>query len=61
MILSRLSAAAGGEPDVVEKCLKGSQFRHEDLKVHLDGYNLLPFFKGEVKERTAERIRVLER
>ena len=43
-------AAAGGDPDVVEKCLKGSQFGNETFKVHLDGYNLMPFFKGEVKE-----------
>ena len=42
--------AAGGEPDVVAKCLKGHQANGKTFKVHLDGYNLMPFFKGEVKE-----------
>ncbi|CAN7515930.1 arylsulfatase [Bosea sp. LjRoot90] len=43
-------AAAGGDPDIVAKCLKGSQIGNKTFKVHLDGYNLMPFFKGEVKE-----------
>jgi arylsulfatase A-like enzyme len=43
-------AAAGGDPDVVERCKKGCQSGNKTFKVHLDGYNLLPFFKGEVKE-----------
>ena len=42
-------AAAGGDPDIVEKCLKGSQIGDKTFKVHLDGFNLMPFFKGEVK------------
>jgi arylsulfatase A-like enzyme len=42
--------AAGGEPDVVAKCLKGHQAGNKTFKVHLDGYNLMPFFKGELKE-----------
>jgi arylsulfatase A-like enzyme len=43
-------AAAGGDPDVVERCKKGCQSGNKTFKVHLDGYNLIPFFKGEVKE-----------
>ena len=43
-------AAAGGESDVVAKCLRGSQIGSKTFKVHLDGFNLMPFFKGEVKE-----------
>ncbi len=43
-------AAAGGDPDIVEKCLKGSQIGDKTFKVHLDGFNLVPFFKGEAKE-----------
>ncbi len=43
-------AAAGGNPDIVESCKKGCQLGKKSFKVHLDGYNLLPFFKGEVKE-----------
>jgi arylsulfatase len=42
--------AAAGDPDVVTKCLKGDQVGNKTYKVHLDGYNLIPFFKGEVKE-----------
>jgi arylsulfatase A-like enzyme len=43
-------AAAGGDPAVVERCKKGCQSENKSFKVHLDGYNLMPFFKGEVKE-----------
>src|SRR5579871_82449 len=43
-------AAAAGEPDLVEKVRKGYQAGNKTFKVHLDGHNLLPFFKGEVKE-----------
>ena len=43
--------AAAGVPDVKEKLLKGySAGDDKNFKVHLDGYNLVPFFKGEVKE-----------
>ncbi len=42
--------AAVGEPDVKEKLLKGHRANGRDFKVHLDGYNLLPYFKGEVEE-----------
>ena len=41
--------AAAGEPDVKEKLLKGHRANGRDFKVHLDGYNLLPYFKGEVE------------
>jgi arylsulfatase A-like enzyme len=43
-------AAAGGDPDVVAKCAKGYATGGKNFKVHLDGYNLIPFFKGEQKE-----------
>jgi arylsulfatase len=42
--------AAGGDPDVVAKCAQGYKAGNKTFKVHLDGYNLIPFFKGEVKE-----------
>ena len=41
-------AAAGGEPDVVAKALNGYAAGGKTFKVHLDGSNLMPFFKGEV-------------
>jgi arylsulfatase len=43
-------AAAGGDPDIVSRCLKGCQSGSRTFKVHLDGYNLMPFFEGEAKE-----------
>jgi arylsulfatase len=43
-------AAAAGEPDLVAKLLKGSTLNGKSFKVHLDGMNLMPFFKGDVKE-----------
>jgi arylsulfatase len=43
-------AAAAGEPDLVAKVKKGYTANGKQFKVHLDGYNLVPFLKGEVKE-----------
>ena len=42
--------AAAGEPDITEKLLQGHQAGNKTFKVHLDGYNFLPYFKGEVKK-----------
>lgn len=42
--------AAAGEPDIVEKLKKGHKAGNKTFKVCIDGYNLLPFLKGEVKE-----------
>jgi arylsulfatase len=42
--------AAGGEPDIVEKLKKGYKAGNKTFKVYIDGWNLTPFFKGEVKE-----------
>jgi arylsulfatase len=39
--------AAVGEPDIKEELLAGHSAMGRDYKVHLDGYNLLPYFKGE--------------
>ncbi len=43
-------AAAAGDPDIVDKCLRGAQIGSKTFKIHLDGFNLVPFFNGEVKE-----------
>jgi arylsulfatase len=43
-------AAAGGDTSVVERCMKSCTSGAKSFRVHLDGYNLMPFFKGEVKE-----------
>jgi arylsulfatase len=39
--------AAAGDPDVKEKLLKGMKAGDKTFKTHLDGYNFMPFFKGE--------------
>jgi arylsulfatase len=45
--------AAAGEPDVKEKLLTGHQAGSKTFKVHLDGYNMLPFLtvQGERSPR----------
>ena len=48
--------AAAGVPDVVEKCKQGYQANGKTWKVHLDGHNFLPFFKGEAKESPRDAI-----
>lgn len=42
--------AAAGEPDIVAKCLTGYEAGSKTFKVHLDGFNLMPFFRGEVMD-----------
>jgi arylsulfatase A-like enzyme len=42
--------AVGGEPAIVEKLKAGYKAGDKTFKVYIDGYNLLPFLKGEVKE-----------
>jgi arylsulfatase len=39
--------AAGGDPDIREKLLEGHQAGSKSFRVHLDGYNLLPYLTGE--------------
>lgn len=39
--------AMAGEPDIVEKCKKGHKAGDQTFKVHLDGFNLLPFLTGK--------------
>ena len=48
--------AAVGEPDIVEKLKKGHQANGKQWKVHLDGYNFMPRFKGEVDKGPREQI-----
>ena len=48
--------AAAGEPDVVEKLKKGHTANGRDFRIHPDGYNFLPYFKGEAKEGPRREI-----
>lgn len=40
-------AAANGEPDLVAKLRQGYEIGDNSYKVHLDGFNLLPFLSGK--------------
>lgn len=42
--------AAVGEPNIAEKLQNHHKVGAQDYKVHLDGYNLLPFLTGEAKK-----------
>ena len=42
--------AAAGEPNIKQKLLTGYKAGQMTYKVHLDGYNWMPYFKGEVRE-----------
>ena len=42
--------AMAGEPDIVEKLKKGHQAAGKTFKVHIDGYNLLPYLTGQEKK-----------
>jgi arylsulfatase len=39
--------AMAGEPDVVDKLLRGHEADGKYFRVHLDGYNLVPYLTGE--------------
>ena len=53
--------AAAGDPDVTQKLLNGYKVGDKTFKVHLDGYNMIPYLTGEVKESPRNAIYVLQR
>ena len=42
--------AVAGEPGIVDKVKAGHRAGDKTFKVHLDGYNLIPYLKGDAKE-----------
>ena len=54
--LPTLVAAAGGGSEVKEELLKGKKVGDMTYNVHLDGYNFVPYFKGEVAEGPREEF-----
>jgi arylsulfatase len=48
--------AAAGKPEITEKLKQGYSANGKQWKVHLDGYNYQPFFKGEVKKAPRDAI-----
>jgi arylsulfatase A-like enzyme len=47
-------AAANGEPELVAKVKKGYEMGGRKFKVHLDGFNLLPFLSGKEEKSPRE-------
>jgi arylsulfatase len=48
--------AAAGVSDVKEQLIKGYKAGDKTFKVHLDGYNQMPFWTGKVKEAPRKEI-----
>ena len=48
--------AAAGEPEIKEKLLKGYQAGTKTFKVHLDGYNQLPYLTGQQPKGARNRF-----
>ncbi len=48
--------AIAGEPDIKEKLLKGHKAGEKTFKVHLDGYNQLPYLTGKEKKGPREEF-----
>jgi len=42
--------AMAGESNIVEKCKKGYKAGDKTFKIHIDGYNLLPYLTGKEKK-----------
>ena len=47
---------AAGVPDIVGKLKKGYKANGKTWKVHLDGYDFTPYFKGEVNKGPRDQI-----
>ena len=48
--------AAAGNPDVAQQLRNGTTVGDQTYKVHLDGYNQIPYLTGEVKESPRNAI-----
>ncbi|MFP2924367.1 arylsulfatase [Pyxidicoccus sp. 3LG] len=48
--------AAAGAPDIKERLLKGHKAGSKTFKVHLDGYNLLPYLTGQEPKSPREEF-----
>ncbi|HVT10270.1 MAG TPA: arylsulfatase [Polyangia bacterium] len=42
--------AAAGEPDIKQKLLNGHKVGNKTFKVHIDGYDMVPYLTGQEKE-----------
>jgi arylsulfatase len=48
--------AAAGEPNIKAKLLEGHQAGDRTFRAHLDGYDMMPFWSGQVEESPREEI-----
>jgi arylsulfatase len=48
--------AIAGDPDVTTRLLNGATVGAKKFKVHLDGYNMVPYFTGEAKESPRQAL-----
>jgi arylsulfatase len=48
--------AAAGNPDVTKQLLDGCTVGGKKFNVHLDGYNMIPYFSGAVKQSPRNEI-----
>ena len=48
--------AAAGDPDITEKLLDGHQAAGKNFRVHLDGYNFLPYLTGQTEAGPRDEI-----
>ncbi len=53
--------AAAGNPDVTKQLLDGCKVGDKKFHVHLDGYDMGPYFIGTGEGKSAKRHRVLQR
>ena len=53
--------AMAGDAEVTEKLLKGYKVGDMTYKVHLDGYNLVPYLTGQADEEPAGVVPLLQR
>jgi len=53
-------SAIAGDPNVVEELEQGHKFGSKTFKVHPDGYNFLPYFKGETQKGPRHEIYYFE-
>jgi arylsulfatase A-like enzyme len=49
-------AAAAGDTGLVARVRKGGTINGKNFKVHLDGYNLIPYLRGDVKESPRKEV-----
>jgi arylsulfatase len=46
--------AAVGEPDIKQELLQGHEAAGQEFRVHLDGYDMLPYFTGQTDQSPRE-------